>query len=221
MMMIALATMAMQVSAATDEPPVWPFEFSATLAKIQPERINQTIQWTKLYYDFAHNRSRFDFFINYPSAYTGETTTYYIIYFQNTTIWYHYPLDNECIVRATDIPSVSPWWLSSFKFKRDIQFRALPAQLWVHPMSSLAYVNRIDRLQTPMRSTNQLGDPGATDWYDFVVGEQPSSLWNIPKLCLDALPLEQASSSSSADERVAWAIFDSSLWPGFKEAPQY
>mmetsp|Transcript_16886 Transcript_16886/g.25228 ORF Transcript_16886/g.25228 Transcript_16886/m.25228 type:complete len:228 (+) Transcript_16886:20-703(+) len=192
----------------TPTPPIWPFEFNATLAKVQP--FNQTIQWAKLYYDVAHNRSRFDFFTNYITPYTDQVETYYIIYFLDTSIWFYYPLDDECYLRASNIPSVSPYWLQSFKFKSTLLFRGVYAQHWVLPEDPfLQYFNRAEGPhRLGLRSTNQANDPGATDYYDIQLGPQKDELWNIPKLCLQNISIP----TMTPQEARRWAIPDQH-WP--------
>tara|TARA_R110002050_G_scaffold61618_2_gene136105 strand:- start:4838 stop:5380 length:543 start_codon:yes stop_codon:yes gene_type:complete len=139
-------------------PPVWPFQFNSTLVKIAPH--NDTIQWTKLYYDWTNNRSRFDFYTHYWTSYSDATPPiYYVIYFINTTIWFEYPLDNICYIRATDIPSVDPYWVDNFNFVGDVTFRGLPAEHWRWPKQPyLQYFNLAAEPRLPMRSTNQIND---------------------------------------------------------------
>ena len=47
---------------------------------------------------------------------------------------------------------------------------------------SLTYWQRsADRI--PLRSTNQANDPGATDYFDVLIGPQDPALFTIPEFC--------------------------------------
>ena len=168
--------------------PVWPLQFNATLLKITP--FNHDIQWTKLYYDFKNQLGRFDFFDNYYDMNNEWGATNFTILWWNSTVWYIYPKSNECFIRSKTLPLISPHWLKLTSYIGRTMFRGLLSDVWQFPniddLDEMKYYHRVaekmeDRI--PLRSTNQLNDPGATDYVDFIIGPSDFSLYKIPKYC--------------------------------------
>eukprot|EP00211_Chloroparvula_japonica_P014998 CAMPEP_0119139218 /NCGR_PEP_ID=MMETSP1310-20130426/27123_1 /TAXON_ID=464262 /ORGANISM="Genus nov. species nov., Strain RCC2339" /LENGTH=231 /DNA_ID=CAMNT_0007130489 /DNA_START=18 /DNA_END=711 /DNA_ORIENTATION=+ len=199
--------------------PVWPFEYSSTLVKTFPN--NATIQWTKYYYDWAHNRSRFDFYTSYWLPYHyQEPPVFYVIYFYNSSIWFEYPLDGVCFLRTDEVPSVSPYWVAdNFEFDGYVNYRGLPAEHWKWPFPQLylQYFGQAFGDRLPMRSTNQINDLGATDYYDVIPGPQDPALFEIPPYCLEN---NQKVEHMDAEEKKQWASL-LPTWPGWKYAEKY
>jgi hypothetical protein len=171
--------------------PIWPGAFNCTLQKINPDDHN--VQWTKLYYDWNNNRTTFIFFDWYmdTDGFWGEPN--YRIYFIGTTIWFDYPKDKNCYVRARNIPTISPDWLKYTVYEGRGLWREMWADLWkfpegMGPLTGIKYYHRVSTDGTqdtkiPLRSTNQQGDPGVTDYTDFVVGAQHDANFVLPSYC--------------------------------------
>ncbi len=81
--------------------PVWPFQWNSTLAKINP--VTPHIWWTKLYYDFYQNASRFDFYNEYYST-NNDWQLNCSILFTNDQIWFVFP-DEQCNLDHDGIPN--------------------------------------------------------------------------------------------------------------------
>lgn len=70
-------------------------------------------------------------------------------------------------------------------------FRGLYSDLWEFPpgtgvLEGIQYYHRVgysDATKIPLRSTNQQGDPGVTDYTDFVVGAQDAAEFEVPHYC--------------------------------------
>jgi hypothetical protein len=169
--------------------PVWPLQFNATLQKINPD--NHNIQWTKLYYDWKILGMRFSFFDYYQDVKGNWGPEYCEILFTNTTIYFIKPKIQSCKIRAKDIQPVSPHWLKTTEFKGYGLFREMYSELWEFPkqgtpLDGIQYRARVGKTyetRIPLRSTNQQGDPGVTDYTDFVVGAQNPKLFEIPSYC--------------------------------------
>lgn len=187
-------------------PPVWPAAFNATLIKIRDEHFPSDITWTKLY--FTTEQSRFDFYTSYigldeewhhnftilftPLTFRGEKydMVYHIFPDGPGPIrsgqWHGATADPECRIRSLHLPNLSRDWLRSFQLKRaHWQLRGMPVRWWQLPEDpSLNYYHRYDSpQQTPVRSTNQDDDPGATDYVDWMEGPQNDTLFAIPSFC--------------------------------------
>eukprot|EP01100_Stratorugosa_tubuloviscum_P000920 TRINITY_DN1201_c4_g1_i1.p1 TRINITY_DN1201_c4_g1~~TRINITY_DN1201_c4_g1_i1.p1 ORF type:complete len:197 (-),score=70.99 TRINITY_DN1201_c4_g1_i1:96-686(-) len=174
---------------------------------------NHEIVWTKFYYDWTNQKGRYDFFENYWTPYSAKTVTNYTILFINTTIYYIYPLENSCYIRATDIGLISPYWLQSTIFEGLTYLRGVWSQRWRFKWNpSLLYFNRATPDLTPLRSTNQINDLGATDYYDFILGAQNQSLFEIPSICPK---VNETEISVDIQEAKKWSVFDSN-WPGWE-----
>lgn len=66
-----------------------------------------------------------------------------------------------------------------------MEFRGQWAHRWdldAGPGNKVVYYAS-DQTGLPLRSTNQGKDPGATDYFDVVVGQQKSELFQLPKSC--------------------------------------
>jgi len=172
--------------------PVWPFEFNCTLQKINKDDKDVKVTWTKLYYDFAHNGTKFEFFDHYVDANTGKWgATNFVILFINTVIYFVEPKTKTCTIRAKDIPTISPWWLKLSQFVDRGLFREMYSDLWEFPkgtgeLEGIQYYHRVgatDATKIPLRSTNQQNDPGVTDYTDFVVGAQNQAHFAVPSYC--------------------------------------
>jgi hypothetical protein len=167
--------------------PVWPGSFNCTLLKLI--YINNTISWTKLYYDANNKRSRFDFFSHYVDKNGNWGETKDIILFVNTTVWFINPKERKCTIRSNNLPTISRHWLRGTSFNRNLLFKEQYSEEWEFkdgPNKGLKYFARSSKnndMRYPLRSTNQVEDPGDTDYSDFVVGEQNSNLFIIPNYC--------------------------------------
>jgi hypothetical protein len=54
------------------------------------------------------------------------------------------------------------------------------------PLDGIQYFTRAGNTyaeRAPLRSTNQQGDPGVTDYTDFVVGPQNPKVFDVPSYC--------------------------------------
>eukprot|EP00744_Colponema_vietnamica_P002164 GILI01003463.1.p2 GENE.GILI01003463.1~~GILI01003463.1.p2 ORF type:complete len:231 (-),score=57.54 GILI01003463.1:85-777(-) len=191
-------------SAAALAPPVWPANWNATLIKISDQKPPSTIQWTKFYY--SGDKSRFDFMNSYlsldeewdsdftilftPNLYQGKT--YYMIY-------HIYPKDKRCEIRTNMLPNISRFWLRGWNYKGQQMIKGVWVEKWQSPIEEeLMYFNRVaeqDDDRTPVRSTNQANDPGATDYVDVVLGPQDQSLFSIPAYCPPPTDYDPSSNS--------------------------
>eukprot|EP00761_Pharyngomonas_kirbyi_P004484 gb/GECH01004489.1/.p1 GENE.gb/GECH01004489.1/~~gb/GECH01004489.1/.p1 ORF type:complete len:240 (+),score=37.15 gb/GECH01004489.1/:1-720(+) len=169
--------------------PVWPFQFNTTLAKTNPK--NHDIQWTKLFYDYKNQRTKFVFYDYYYDTNGNWGPENFVIYFINSIIYYVWPKTQTCKIRAKDIPTISPWWLQDTVYNGTVNFRGLYSELWVFPegsgsLTGIQYYNRFatdNKNKIPLRSTNQKNDPGQTDYFDFVEGPQNKELFVVPHYC--------------------------------------
>jgi len=175
--------------------PIWPENFNVTLLKLN--YANSTIRWTKLFYDFKNSRTKFDFY----SEYFGKDLKWgkfeQVILFINSTVWFINPVqrgthifNKECRIRSRQLPTISRFWLKDTKLKRKLLFRDQWAEEWEYPpghaLYPLKYYSRLNQdqnLRYPLRSTNQIEDPGDTDYVDFMVGEQYNEQFQIPSYC--------------------------------------
>jgi len=176
------------IAAVQPEHPTWPLQFNATLLKITP--FDHDIQWTKLYYDYVNQRSRFDFVDYYYDMDNQWGPVNMTILWWNSTVWYIYPKDKECWIRSKTLPLVSPDWLKMTNYVGRTMFRGLWSDVWQFPnvdeLDGMKYYHRVgDKPETkiPLRSTNQINDPGATDYVDFAVGPSDMSLYKVPSYC--------------------------------------
>ncbi len=86
---------------------------------------------------------------------------------------------------------MSPYWLKTTEFKGNQLFREMYSELWEFPkrgtpLDGIQYYVRAGKTleeRAPLRSTNQQGDPGVTDYTDFVVGPQDPKHFEIPSYC--------------------------------------
>ena len=171
--------------------PRWPDAFNCTLQKINPD--DHDVQWTKLYYDWPNLKTSFIFYDWYMDVNGKWGPPNYRIYFINTTIWFDFPKEKNCYIRAKDIPTISPDWLKLTVYKGRDLWREMWSDLWEFPeglgsLTGIKYYHRVstdgtDDTKIPLRSTNQQGDPGVTDYTDFVVGPQHSDNFEIPNYC--------------------------------------
>lgn len=168
--------------------PIWPDAFNATLLKLN--FINSTIRWTKLYYDHRNQRSSFEFYDGYVEKNLRWGKMIHLILFVNTTVWFIDPIPQRCSIRSRSLPSISPSWLRTTKFNRNLLFRDQWAEEWEFPPGTpnqgLKYYARVGKSnaeRVPLRSTNQIEDPGDTDYTDFVVGSQDDNHFSIPRYC--------------------------------------
>jgi len=161
-------------------PPVWPFQWNATLIKINPN--NNNIWWTKFYYDFVNNVSRFDFMNDYYDT-DRKWSLNCSILFADNIIWFVFPSEKTCTLDHKGIGTISPWWLSTAKFMGFEDFRGMYSEHWRLEELAIDYWARAGS-QVPLRATNQIQDPGATDFVDVVLGPQDPSLFVLPQYCL-------------------------------------
>ncbi len=88
------------------------------------------------------------------------------------------------------IPPVHPSWLKLLNatFGGYRTFRGIKAELWQmrdpdDESHIMDYYARADNNQIPLRSPNQINDPGATDFLDVELGPQSQSLFDTPEYC--------------------------------------
>jgi len=187
---LALLSLTAIVAAVLDplKPPVWPFEWNATLAKINPN--NNHIQWTKFYYDYKNRVSRFDFYDDYFNTEDQwGTLNCSILFTADKDIWFVFPDIQACALDHKGIPTISPWWLSNATYNETTMFRGMWCHHWDLPtdLGVIEYWARADTIYTPVRSTNQANDPGATDYLDVVLGPQDPSLFVLPSYCSNVI----------------------------------
>jgi hypothetical protein len=165
---------------------------NATLIKVGNETNPTSIQWTKFYYDWTISKggaSRFDFYPGYlPLNLYWQPN--FVILFNNFAIYHIYPLEARCEIRTCSLPSISPNWLQTTTYQGTYFFRGLPADLFTFgpELDYIQYWQRHNDPNTPMRSTNQANDPGATDYVDVAVGPQNPQLFTIPQYCPPCKP---------------------------------
>lgn len=98
--------------------PVWPLQFNCTLQKIEKGDATHTVHWTKLFYDFVNQRTKFEFYDYYVDPETNKFgPTNFVILFINQTIYFVEPKISNCTIRARDIPTISPHWLRLSVYK--------------------------------------------------------------------------------------------------------
>eukprot|EP01080_Neovahlkampfia_damariscottae_P005729 gene5729-9552_t len=168
--------------------PVWPLSFNVTLLKLN--YIDKSIRWTKLFYDFKNQRSKFEFYDGYVDKEGKWGKKTFEIFFFGKTVWYLDVKSNSCRVRSRNLPSISPHWLRTTKLNKKLLFRDQWAEEWEFPengplkgMKYWARVGKNNDERFPLRSTNQEEDPGDTDYVDFVVGAQNDALFKVPSIC--------------------------------------
>ncbi|ELR21112.1 uncharacterized protein ACA1_282980 [Acanthamoeba castellanii str. Neff] len=160
--------------------PVWPFQWNATQAKINP--FNSHIWWAKFYYDWPHGWTRTDFMNGYYSTEDKWSLNCSVV-FANNQVWFTFPEEQGCYLDHDGLGTISPWWLQTGVYKGSDNFRGLYADRWTLPELGIDYFARSDSIHTPLRSTNQAEDPGATDYLDVVLGPQDPALFKLPTYC--------------------------------------
>lgn len=78
--------------------------------------------------------------------------------------------------------------MSGSVFEGTEHFRGVVSNKWrLGEAGSSDVIYYYDNVDTgsPLRTTNQANDPGATDWFDFTVGKQNATLFELPKVCAD------------------------------------
>jgi hypothetical protein len=87
------------------------------------------------------------------------------------------------------VGNLSPNWLQGATFNSTIMFRGLETEVWdldTGPDGIIQYYAMAGtQWRNPLRSTNQIEDPGATDYFDFVVGKQNDELFKLPLTCAE------------------------------------
>ena len=168
--------------------PSWPDGFNSTLAKIAPDR--EGIVWVKHYYDWSKRGQRFDFYNDYVTYPEADWKLNCSILFVNTSIWFIFPEEKACKFRSGVIPPVNPNWvkLLNATYNGTRNFRGIKAELWQmedpdDPNHIMDYYARADDNRIPLRSPNQINDPGATDFFDTEVGPQNQEYFNVPDYC--------------------------------------
>lgn len=73
--------------------PIWPESFNTTLLKLN--YINNTITWTKLFYDFKNKRTRFDFYSQYYGKEMRWGDLESSILFVGSTCWFINPKERS------------------------------------------------------------------------------------------------------------------------------
>jgi hypothetical protein len=73
--------------------PIWPPSFNVTLLKLN--YIDQSIRWTKLFYDYKNHRSKFEFYDNYVDKEGNWGKKNFEVLFIKSTCWFIYPKNNS------------------------------------------------------------------------------------------------------------------------------
>jgi hypothetical protein len=180
-------------ASAKKSPPVWPNAFNATLLKIGTDKkASSQVIWTKLYYKYipegkpnAGGFSRFDFYDHYFN-YDREWTPICSIVFYPNDFYVIKTKTQECNIRP-GVGNLSPDWLRDAKFNDTFMFRGIEVENWALDTGPSGivqyYAMASSEWKIPLRSTNQAEDPGATDYFDFVVGDQDDSIFKLPPTC--------------------------------------
>jgi len=100
----------------------------------------------------------------------------------NNDIWMTFPAAKGCFLDHTGIPTISPWWLQTGVYQGSHYFRGMWCDKWTLEELGIDYWARAGDY-TPVRSTNQAEDPGATDYFDVVLGPQNPALFVLPAYC--------------------------------------
>jgi len=178
--------------AYADPPVVWPSVFSATLLKV--DQNDENIHWTKIFYDWTQRVTRYDFYANYHDIVT-EGPIECSILFGNNSIWFIFPQEQTCRLRTDDLPPFAPNWIQLLGgvYVGDKQFRGVDAHVWnmkdpdnpTHTMVYYGLAGNNFPYSIPLRSPNQINDPGSTDFVDVIVQTSlPSILFQLPSYCL-------------------------------------
>ncbi|MES1910802.1 MAG: hypothetical protein MHM6MM_003332 [Cercozoa sp. M6MM] len=177
--------------------PIWPTAFNSTLIKVG-EHHNNEIKWAKLYYDYGLKRggaSRFDFFheyveVDHNNEFRPQWPIRCSIIFNGFDVWHVDPEKKQCSHRSSNLPSVNPAFvlLLGAVEAGEYNFRGVKASRWRYtdpdvPSHQTAYFALRNDNSIPLRSMNQVNDPGATDYVDVYVGPQDESTFDIPDYC--------------------------------------
>lgn len=176
-------------AAAAPPSPQWAMAFNATTVKIRPGA-GADPHWGKIWYDWkklAQLQTFYTQYFGYPES-LGWGEPCCSILFADEKIFFLWP-DGSCDLDHDGIPPVSPNWLQGAVYQGMAQIRGVPTTEWYLPLpSNVSYWNRIDNPYIPVRSSNQVNDPGATDYMDVLFGPQDASLFTIPSACANARP---------------------------------
>eukprot|EP00164_Ancoracysta_twista_P018777 GFYU01032672.1.p1 GENE.GFYU01032672.1~~GFYU01032672.1.p1 ORF type:complete len:271 (+),score=81.10 GFYU01032672.1:87-899(+) len=179
------------VDVADPETPRWPDTFSATLAKVNPNDDN--IVWTKLYYDWTFSKggaARFDFYNKYVDN-DANWSLNCTVTFVDSNIWFIFPGEKACKHRSSSLPSINPNWISLLgaRFNGYKAFRGMMSEEWHmpdpdEPSYTMRYFASAKSNDIPLRSPNQINDPGNTDFFD-VNKDDPidTELFAVPDYC--------------------------------------
>lgn len=174
--------------------PIFPTGFNATLAKVAFPLDVEPIQWTKLYYDFSVPGSKFDFYNSYVNEHASWTLNCTILFAQDLSVWFIFPDIQRCHLRSKDLITFSPDFFVKLgaKFTGEKMVRGMLCDEWSAPDPDdpshimKYYARKSDGL--PVRSPNQINDPGATDFMDIMVGSQDPELFEVPDYCYNMPP---------------------------------
>eukprot|EP01130_Rhizamoeba_saxonica_P002079 TRINITY_DN11887_c0_g1_i1.p1 TRINITY_DN11887_c0_g1~~TRINITY_DN11887_c0_g1_i1.p1 ORF type:complete len:203 (+),score=26.06 TRINITY_DN11887_c0_g1_i1:21-629(+) len=164
----------------------FPTAFNSTLVKVDEY---QNIQWTKLYYDFNFPASRFDFYNGYIDANGKWDLNCSILFADDLTVWFIFPEAQTCNLRSKDLITFSPDWMNKIGayYAGTSMFRGIQSTMWDmkdpdDPQHIMRYYAAADN-GYPLRSPNQINDPGSTDFFDVMVGPQNKELFKVPEYC--------------------------------------
>ncbi|KAF0981567.1 hypothetical protein FDP41_012224 [Naegleria fowleri] len=143
-----------------------------------------------LYYDYKNKLGRFDFFDNYYDMNNSWGSINMTILWIDTVVWFVYPKVKQCTLRSKNLPLISPDWLKMTHYVGRTLFREMYSDVWQFPnvddLDGMRYYHKVgssSETKIPLRSTNQINDPGATDYFDFTIGPSHVNLYQIPKFC--------------------------------------
>lgn len=199
MILIVLLILLLETRVLAKHPPptnIWPAAFNATLFKIGTDADPSVshVWWTKFYFQDlpGASYSRFDFYNHYLNFQEQWEPVCSIIFHAKD----FYVMDTDTgsgqasgewgrCQRRPGVGNLSRFWLQESKYQGSMEFRGQWAHRWdldAGPGNKVVYYAS-DQTGLPLRSTNQGKDPGATDYFDVVVGQQKSELFQLPKSC--------------------------------------
>jgi hypothetical protein len=188
--LLLVAAMAVASVLCKNSYPVFPDAFNATLFKIGPGNDASPARWAKFYYQYipkghpnAGGFSRFDFYNHYANL-DRQWEAYCQILFYPT---HFYVIDlhrRQCQLRP-GVGNLSKYWLKNARFNATLDFRGVYSDLWLLDTDDGVIEYFVGHSNgVPLRSTNQANDPGATDYFDVMIGPQRDDLFDAPPECM-------------------------------------
>eukprot|EP01128_Nolandella_sp_AFSM9_P003078 TRINITY_DN13554_c0_g1_i1.p1 TRINITY_DN13554_c0_g1~~TRINITY_DN13554_c0_g1_i1.p1 ORF type:complete len:236 (+),score=48.23 TRINITY_DN13554_c0_g1_i1:31-708(+) len=187
------------IEEGTSPSSVWPSSFNATMFKVTEK--NTLYYWTKFFYDYTQRAIRFDFYNDYNSlvntgnTYQNSTGLNCTILFVNNHQVSLFPEEKACNFRAGTLPVFPPDWIDHIggHYLGEELVRGMMSDKFSmpdpdSPQEQMVYYSRrsfdpAQGWQVPVRTQNQVNDPGYTDFFDVIVGDQLSSYFDIPDFC--------------------------------------